>query len=91
MKMKTQKNKNEGRQGIIYHFVIFYYCLVREKTVMSNLLKTLLVSRGLFKSGMSSLTVRVVVDEDEFISTKQTPAPAGESIKSITLFGDCAR
>lgn len=30
---------------------------------------------------MSSLTVRVVVDEDEFISTKQTPALAGESIK----------
>lgn len=30
---------------------------------------------------MSSLTVKVVVDEEEFISTKQTPAPAGESIK----------
>jgi len=57
---------------------------VAERGVQSNLLKTLLVSRGLFKSGMSSLTVRVVVDEDEFISTKQTPALAGESIKSIT-------
>jgi hypothetical protein len=52
-----------------------------DKMVLSNLLKPLLDSRGLFKSGMSSLTVKVVVDEDEFISTKQTPAPVGESIK----------
>lgn len=58
--------------------------------MLSNLLMALFCSRGLFKSGMSSLTVKVVVDEDEFISTKQTPALAGESIKSITLFGDCA-
>lgn len=59
----------------------YRYCCHKGKMLLSNLLKPLLVFRGLFKSGMSSLTVRVVVDEDEFISTKQTPAPVGESIK----------